>query len=287
MPRGISSTPGCVRVVGSVPLIVARKVPGSDGVPRARNQPAPLRAIRASWASVSAFSTRLGRPSTPRRKTGTRGSEGTPGRPSSRFTSADSCPATNPPGSTRTSTRVPRAARCTGSAGMRGPRASTILFAPSAAPTRDRPSTTRPGERASSSASLPLSGSPSIALPTMTGRCPATEASLRAVGKPPPPRPVSPASSTRRIRPGASRCGSGYSGAGPSSRSVLVSTVVIGPPPSRCATGRVRRTTGGGATSPHLPPQPCTALRRHPSTACRRRCRRRGCAAATPARGRR
>ena len=117
-PRGTSSTPGCARIVGVVPLIVARKVPGSDGVPTERNHPAPLRAISASWARVSALSTSVGRPSTPRRKTGTSGSDGTPGRPSSWLTSADSWPATNPPdAASRTSTRVPRAAWCAGCGG--------------------------------------------------------------------------------------------------------------------------------------------------------------------------
>ena len=57
-----------------------------------------------------------------------------------------------------------------------------------------RPSSTRCGLRAEQDGVLALRGSPSIALPTTTGRRrpAATALTLVAVGKPPPPRPVSP-----------------------------------------------------------------------------------------------
>ena len=167
--------------------------------------------------------------------------------------------------------------------------ASTIRRAARAVPSRESPSTTRPGERESRTASLPLSGSPSIALPTTTGRCPATEASLRAVGKPPPPRPVSPASSTSRIRPGASRWGSGYVrsraeepvGAVVLHRSGHRATTLAVRARPRSAYDGSRRHVTAAVTAPR------TRLRPRPSTGTRRRSRCRDRAAARPARARR
>ena len=70
------------------------------------------------------------------------------------------------------------------------------------------------GRWASRVRSLALAGSPSAALAITTGRRPAaTAASLRSVGKPAPPRPVSPASRDGR-RSGARAPGSGPCGAG-------------------------------------------------------------------------
>ena len=43
------------------PLIVTRQVPGSSAIPRARKGPGPCRAMRATWANVSALCTRAGR----------------------------------------------------------------------------------------------------------------------------------------------------------------------------------------------------------------------------------
>ncbi len=80
------------------------------------------------------------------------------------------------------------------------------------------PSSTRSGDSRSRTASLWLSGSPSMALPTTTGRRPSSAASFRAVGKPAPPRPVSPASVSRSIRLRVSSRGIGPAGAAPSSR---------------------------------------------------------------------
>jgi hypothetical protein len=44
---------------------VTRAVPGSSGVPEARNQVAPLRAIWATWHRVSTLLTSVGRRRTP------------------------------------------------------------------------------------------------------------------------------------------------------------------------------------------------------------------------------
>ena len=65
-PCGTSTTPG----FGTAPPMVTSAVPGSVAVPTAANQSGPNRAIKASCASVSALSTRVGRPSTPRSQIG-------------------------------------------------------------------------------------------------------------------------------------------------------------------------------------------------------------------------
>ena len=80
-------------------------VPGSDGSPSDRNQRDPYRAIRAMWASVSTLLTRVGRPRTPDVEEGTVRSRGRAGPPSTRLTTADSSPATNPSGAATTVTR--------------------------------------------------------------------------------------------------------------------------------------------------------------------------------------
>src|SRR6478736_3930627 len=58
VPSGISTTPGR----GTAPATVTSVVPGSAAVPTAANQSDPNRATNARWASVSALSTRVGRP---------------------------------------------------------------------------------------------------------------------------------------------------------------------------------------------------------------------------------
>ena len=79
-------------------------LPGSSAVPMARNQRGPYRAIRARWASVSTFCTRVGAPPTPRSDTRGGTKAGTAGPPLSRLTSADSWPARNRGGASATVT---------------------------------------------------------------------------------------------------------------------------------------------------------------------------------------
>ena len=179
-------------------------VPGSDGSPSDRNQRDPYRAIRAMWASVSTLLTRVGRPRTPDVEEGTVRSRGRAGPPSTRLTTADSSPATNPSGAATTVTRWRstfadlrslRAVLIVGTA--RDGTYMTTLSADTAAAATFRPSSTRCGARESSSASLWLSGSPSAPLPITTALRPVTDAILRPAGKPAPPRPVSPDRSSR------------------------------------------------------------------------------------------
>ena len=70
-------------------------MPGFSGVPTWRNHVAPKRAMSATWARVSTFWTRVGRPPTPRsRMEVSPTKEGTaPLRPLSALTTADSWPA--------------------------------------------------------------------------------------------------------------------------------------------------------------------------------------------------
>src|SRR5258708_39278897 len=89
------------RVVGP-PVKVTSMVPGSDGSPTDLNQRDPNRAISAMWASVSTLLTRVGRPRTPDVEEGTVRSRGRAGPPSTRLTTADSSPATNPSGAATT-----------------------------------------------------------------------------------------------------------------------------------------------------------------------------------------
>ena len=186
------------------PSRVTSMVPGSDGSPSDRNQRDPYRAIRAMWASVSTLLTRVGRPRTPDVEEGTVRSRGRAGPPSTRLTTADSSPATNPSGAATTVTRWRstfadlrslRAVLIVGTA--RDGTYMTTLSADTAAAATFRPSSTRCGARESSSASLWLSGSPSAPLPITTALRPVTDAILRPAGKPAPPRPVSPDRSSR------------------------------------------------------------------------------------------
>ena len=179
-------------------------LPGSSGVPAARNQAGPYRAIRAMWASVSTLWTSVGRPTTPRSNTRGGLNRGMAGCPLIRLASADSSPARKRGGASMTSTGVmsmraaarsattarsrswSRVFRCTYSATAWEPTASAASW---------RPSRTRCGEIHSSDLSLSLAGSPSAPLPMTTGwvLASATAWSLRCTGKAAPPRPVSPA----------------------------------------------------------------------------------------------
>ena len=194
LPRSASTTPGRL----TEPVTVNSEVPGSSAVPAERNQAAPCRATSATWARVSALRTSVGRPPTPDSVTRVNGSRGRAGRPSSWLTSAVSWPAMKPPSSWTTSTFRPRAAARAAVGSISGPTARTARLACIARARVSRPSSTRWGLRVSRTASLWLSGSPSMPLPTTTGfRAPAaTERTLVAVGKPAPPRPVSPLSVT-------------------------------------------------------------------------------------------
>ena len=175
-------------------MIVNSDVPGSSEVPAVRHQAAPRCATSATWASVSALRTSVGRPSTPASVTRVKGSRGRPGRPSSWLTRAVSWPAMNPPSRWRTSILRWRAACMAGAGSSSGPTARIARLAFRARARTSSPSSTRCGLRVSRTASLWLSGSPSMALPTTTGLrlAAATARTLVAVGKPAPPRPVSP-----------------------------------------------------------------------------------------------
>ena len=98
------------------PVTVASTVPGDSWVPTLRNHAGPKRAIRATWASVSTFWTRVGRPATPWSRTvRSRTNEGIPGlRPLTVLTAADSWPDRNRSGAVTTSkvqASMPRRAR--------------------------------------------------------------------------------------------------------------------------------------------------------------------------------
>ena len=88
-PYPASTTPGAA----TAPPTVARKVPGSSGVPALRNQPAPCRAMRAMCARVSTFCTNVGAPPTPDSVTRIRLSAGTAERPDTPATATGSSPA--------------------------------------------------------------------------------------------------------------------------------------------------------------------------------------------------
>ncbi len=83
---------------------VVSMVPGSPLVPSSRNQRAPYRAIRARWARVSTFWTRVGAPPRPRSDTRGGTNVGSAGPPPSRLTRADSWPARNRGGASVTVT---------------------------------------------------------------------------------------------------------------------------------------------------------------------------------------
>ena len=122
--------------------------------------------------------------------------------------------------------------------------ATTTSPAPAIPAARTAPSSTRCGSVASSTLSLALAGSPSVPLTTTTGRpgAAATAASLRAVGKAAPPRPVSPARPTSAIRSRwriRQRCHAGL-GAGPGSPAG----------PSRNWREQPRQAAGGACWSP-------------------------------------
>ena len=93
MPSGAST----IRGSGHRPVTVRSIVPGESSVPIRRNQSAPNRAMSETWASDSTFWTRVGRPPTPRSRTGRSAvNEGTAGAELlMAFTTADSCPARN------------------------------------------------------------------------------------------------------------------------------------------------------------------------------------------------
>jgi len=169
--------------------------------------------MSARCASVSTFCTSVGAPRRPRRERcgGVAVGVGTPRW--IQCTTALAWPATNRSAAVRTSSRTrPERARtrsATASATIsRTPRCTTTtaLLAPIISAASTAPSRTSCGDRAMSTRSFALAGSPSVPFATTTGACPAaTAASLRAVGNPAPPRPVSPARSTSSIS--ASRCG--------------------------------------------------------------------------------
>ena len=204
VPGAASTTPGR----WTAPRSVSSTVPGSSGVPTARNQPAPWRAISATWAKVSALASTVGRPSTPRSAVRCGETVGRAGPPDRCRTMADASPATYRSGPSTMRTAGSRRARCRRSSIAAvsavtvadAPRCtqSTTSPAPTAPAAATAPSTTRCGARAASQASFSDAGSLSAALTTTTGRRRPAAAvrSLRASGKAPPPRPVSPAAAT-------------------------------------------------------------------------------------------
>ncbi len=168
--------------------------------------------MSARCASVSTFCTSVGAPRRPRwaSRGGVAVGAGTPRW--THCTTALAWPATNPSAAVRTSSRTrsrpARARSATASSRIsRTSRCTTITasLAPVISAASTAPSRTRCGEQAMSTRSFTLAGSPSVPFATTTGARPAaTAASLRAVGNPAPPRPVSPARATSAIS--ASRC---------------------------------------------------------------------------------
>src|SRR4051794_8486166 len=202
------------------------------------------RASSARRASVSTFCTSVGRPPTPRSRIGTSFERGSGSPPSTAATSADSSPARNRSAVACSRTDGPsgRSARRSARAGSSGGAAArTMVSAPSVRATSASPSSTRCGACVSRTASLAAAGSPSAPLPTTTGArraaraAAATDRSSVAVGKPAPPRPVSPAvvatstASAEGSGPNAVRW-SASQGAGAPSRPVHSREAVMGSP---------------------------------------------------------
>ena len=248
-------------------------LPGSSLVPTARNQRGPYRAIRARWASVSAFCTRVGAPPRPRSLTRGGWNVGSAGPPPSRFTTAASWPARNRGGAwviVTPSRSRPREDRSASARRICGPGASCRYRCASVAPTASaascRPSSTRLGASRSSISSLRLAGSLSAPLATATlrpwrGPARATRASFRYTGKAAPPRPVRPdASMSAMSRFACPRYGTGpylarwarrSSGAAGSSRAGAAGpaaagrfTAVVIAPPSGGPAWPLRRCAG-------------------------------------------
>ena len=204
VPRSISTTPGC----STAPETVTSDVPGSSTSPWARNASGPVRAIRATWARVSALCTRA--PRRPMRR-GTPLSGGTSAGTAARSIQRDERgllagdEAVGRPEHVSGTGEQPAAARSARAGAHRGGdvlaargHAHRDRAAPQAAASSWAPSRTRCGERSRSSLSLSLAGSPSMPLTTtVPPRPPAwATASLMAAGKPGP----APAGQTRRPR---------------------------------------------------------------------------------------
>ena len=149
---------------------------------------------------------------------------------------------------------------------------------PSARARISAPSSTRCGACRSSAASLPLAGSPSAALTTTTGRrrLAATARTLRATGKPAPPRPRSDADSASRTTAATSSSGGGPTGT-PAAAAKQPSggdpddakpRGAHGPATSRPPTGAWRRADRADSTRkvtamPTAPTQPAASQRTH------------------------
>ena len=185
-------------------------MPGSAGVPTAGTRPAPYRASSAELRErLDVLHQRRPAVAPRARRPAAAWSRGTR-RPArrSRRRAADSSPATNASGRDDRDPRPGRAAPrdlLTQPVG-RG-RAGAYRWASARRrPARRAAARRAPGAGAAAAASrsLPLTGSPSAPLPTTTARPrPATPRACAPVGKPAPPRPVSPDSSTSRRRLGA------------------------------------------------------------------------------------
>ncbi len=166
----------------------------------------PNRAMSATWASVSTFWTSVGRPPTPRSRTGRRPTnDGMPAfRPLMVLTTADSWPARNRSGATTMSTGHGSSAgplvvhRCAGSSARRRPAARARRPAGAEGRRGDGGSVQdEMGTVVDRYRSLPLAGSPSAPLATTTGFRPP---------RPPPPATSSPPG-TMRHRDRGGRCG--------------------------------------------------------------------------------
>ncbi len=200
MPTAISVTPG---LVAAAPTVTSALPP--VGPPISRYQAAPWRAISAAWARLSTFWTSVARPSIPR----SNGRGGVVvGRASAsltKWTAADSSPATYVGGAATSATGRRRSAARSAIARDRAARAMvcslptyrTIRSAPTASAAICAPSSTRCGRAAIRVRSLALRGSPSAPLASTIARPSpraATVAHFRATGKPAPPRPRRPLS---------------------------------------------------------------------------------------------
>lgn len=164
-------------------------------MPTAAYSSGPSSASTASWAKVSVFDSRVGRPYTPLSPERTLRPGGSPISPLTARTSAPS-PETNRSSiaATRTSPVRPRSATAAvteASASSPAPTATTTSREPSALAASRAPSSTRCGARVSRVLSFRLAGSPSAAF-TSTTVSPSradTARSLRANGNAAPTRP--------------------------------------------------------------------------------------------------
>ncbi len=196
-PVGVSTTAGFL----ADPRTVSRTVPGSSSVPAEQYSSGPSSASTASWAKVSAFESRVGRPSTPLLLARVLRPGGNGCLPLTALTRAPPSPEMNRSGTSTTLSCLFMPASAAASRIDRAPgeplaTPTTISRERSARPARTAPPSTRCGARTRSIASFALQGSLSAPFTRTTVRDPsvfadsATALIFRARGKPAPPRPL-------------------------------------------------------------------------------------------------